>query len=232
MAQEANLPIYEIARLWRNSEQATLDACLDFRRQVPPGWNLSWFRDSAPNIISGDLNRPSLIAAVKDHVPFESQKSVTQAVDLFFESIVRHNWKGTPLAPKHYLVPDGPTITIRPIGRYFSTKRASEFVLALQPRSGNAPNPEQLRIWHSAISYKYCVEAKDLDVMIIDLSKSPVSGKRQLNEFSSAKLKILDQNELNERLKLVFGCYEQAILILPEKRRPHRVESRDQKKLL
>lgn len=232
MDSATTLPIYELARLWSHSERSTLEACLAFRRRAPPGWNLAWFRDRACDVIDGSINRSSLISAIDEHVPLDSRKSVTQAIDLFLGSIAKHKWKGRSLAPKSFVLSNGRNVSLRPVGRYLSAFRKDEFILALQPRSENAPNLEQFRIWHSALLHEFCDIDKKPDVMIIDLSKSLVSGKRQISEFTSQKLQTLERSELNDRLMLVTSCYQQAVLIVPDKPRRYRVESGAQKRLL
>lgn len=208
-------PIHDLARLWRRSEPATIEACVDFLRIKPPGWNLLWFRECAPRIVAGELGPSSLREAVRVNVPNEARRSVQTAIDLFLEFIKKHRWKGE-FGPPQDLILDHSKVRLRPIGRYKSSFLQKDFLLALQPRSEDIPNLEQFRIWHSALHHVFCAKRTDMQVMIVDLAKNNISGKREVQELTNSRLPLLDPRELNDRLALTVSCFRKADEIVPK----------------
>ncbi len=165
--------------------------------------------------MTGGLTKTALRNAVREKVFPEAQKSVLHGLELFFGFVEKHQWQGKDLSAQNYRLPSGAVIKIEPIGRYFSKHLNSEFLIALQPRQDGFPDHDQFCMWRSALRYQFC---RDVDnAMIVDLSKSPVSQKRQLREVTSRKFPLLGQSELNERLEMVAASYLKAVELVPER---------------
>jgi hypothetical protein len=214
-------PIHDLVRFWQKSEATTFAACVQFRRMPLPAWTLAWLRHAAPIIMTRELSEIALRHAVRGKVFPKAQPSVLKAVELFWKSVEKHQWKGNGLPASAYRLPNGLSVKIDPIGRYFSQHTKSEWLVALQPRQGDIPNDEQFCMWRSALVYEFC--AGQDAAMIVDLSKNPVSDKRELREVTATKFPLLAKNELDERLELVSSCYRKAIDLIPERpRRPTR----------
>ena len=214
-------PIHDLVRFWRKSETATLAACVQFRRTPLPAWTLAWLRHAAPIIMTRELSHIALRNAVREKVFPEAQPSVLKAVELFWKFVERHQWKGNSLSASGYRLPGGLSVKVEPVGRYFSLHTKSEWLVALQPRQGDVPNDEQFSMWRSALVYEFCA-GKDM-AMIVDLSKNPVSQKRELRELTARKFPVVAKGDLDERLELVGACYRKAIDLVPERpRRPSR----------
>lgn len=212
-------PIHDLVRFWHRSPEATLGACLQFRRKPLPGWTLNWLRQAAPIIMTRELSEIALRHAVREKVFPEGQASVLKAVELFVEFVKAHQWAGNSLSPSFYELPNGAKVKTEVIGRYFSKKTGSEWVVALQPRQDEIPNDEQFAMWRSALCYEFNV-SKD-EVMILDLSRNRVSGKREIREITGRKFPLLPKAELDDRLNLTASSYQRAIEIVPERpRRP------------
>jgi hypothetical protein len=137
-------------------------------------------RHAAPIIMTRELSEIALRHAVREKVFSEAQASVLKAVELFWKFVEKHQWKGNSLSASAYRLPNGLSVKIDPIGKYFSQRTKSEWLVALQPRQGDIPNDEQFCMWRSALVYEFCA-GKDA-AMIVDLSKNPVSQKRELRE--------------------------------------------------
>src|ERR1700722_5927842 len=132
-------PIHDLVRFWRRSEAASLSACIEFRKTPVPGWTLAWLRHAAPIIMTGELSKIALRHAVREKVFPEAQSSVLRAVELFWQFVEKHQWKGKALSESAYTLPSGLNIKINPIGRYFSKHTKSDWLVALQPRQDDAP---------------------------------------------------------------------------------------------
>jgi hypothetical protein len=209
-------PIHDAVRLWERNDVATLRACIAYRKRKLPGWTLAFLREKASYIFSGELNESALRQAVRKYVPPDSQKSVLEGLDLLLRFIERHRWQGKQLPPCD-LVFDGLPVQLRPIGIYSSNVLKKKCVLALQPRLEDVPTNEQFRIWLSAMHYRYCKDsAGTLSAMIVDLSKNPVSGKRELREITSRKFPLLPEKEMNARFQLIASSYGRAIQEVPD----------------
>ncbi len=209
-------PIHDTVRLWDKNESAVLQACLAFRKKAAPGWTLAFLREKAPYVFGGQLSENSLRVAVRRYVPPESQRSVFEGLGLLLRFIQRHQWEGKELPPCDMLF-DGLPVELRPVGTYYSHILKQKFALALQPRLENVPTDEQFRIWLSALNYRYCHSPADsVSPMIVDLSKNPVSGKRELRELISRKIPLLSEAEMNTRLHVVASNYKMAINQIPE----------------
>jgi hypothetical protein len=208
-------PIHDLVRFWHRSSDATLGACVQFRRKPLPGWTLGWLRQAAPIIMIRGLSETALRHAVREKVFQEGQASVLKAVELFVEFAEAHQWSGNSLSPSFYELPSGAKIRTAAIGRYFSKKTEKEWLVALQPRQNEIPNDEQFAMWRSVLCYEY--EAADDRVMIVDISKNPVSQKRELREITSRKFPMISKSILDDRLDLVASCYRKAIEIVPER---------------
>jgi hypothetical protein len=152
---------------------------------------------------------------VKENVPPESQQSVLRALELFWRFVEKHKWTGVALSAGSYRLPSGIEVKLRMIGRYYSEHLKETWILALQPRQDDAPNPEQYSMWRSALFYEFC-KVKD-NVMIVDLSKNMVSQKRELRELTARKCPILARSDLEDRLELVAACYRKAVELIPER---------------
>jgi hypothetical protein len=151
------------------------------------------------------------------NVPPGSRRSVWHAVLLLLKFIRTWGWQGVELQSRDVPVGYGFTIRLRPIGKFFSAKRKTKSLLALQPRQDNQPNYEQFRIWRSALHYEFCCDPLEpLEAIIIDLSRDFDSGKRILRELGSTVLPLLDKSELDRRLDLIATCYRRAIEVVPE----------------
>lgn len=216
-------PIHDLVRFWRRSEAAALAACIQFRKTPVPAWTLGWLRHAAPVIMTGELSQTALRHAVREKVFSEAQPSVLKAVDLFWRFVEKHQWRGKALSESAYTLPSGLGVRIGPIGRYFSEHTKSDWLVALQPRQDDIPNDEQFSMWRSALVYEFC--GGEDTAMIVDLSKNPISQKRELREITARKFPLLAKSELDERLELVGHCYRTAIDIIPE--RPRRPPPRD-----
>jgi hypothetical protein len=169
-----------------------------------------------------ELSEIALRHAVREKVFPDAQPSVLKAVELFSRFVEKHKWTGKSLSPRSYRVRGG-AIRVEAIGRYCSALTKKEWIVALQPRQDSFPSAEQFRMWRSALYYEFC-KNEDL-VMIVDLSKNPVSQKRELHEITARKHALVNQSELDERLELVASCYNKAIEIVPE--RPRRETKKD-----
>jgi hypothetical protein len=214
-------PIHDFVRFWQRSEAATLAACVQFRRTPLPGWTLAWLRDAAPIIMTRELSEIALRHAVREKIFPEAQPSVLKAIELFWKFVEKHQWKGIALSESAYRLPNGLSVKVNPIGRYFSRHTKSEWLVALQPRQGNIPNDEQFGMWRSVLVHEFCA-GEDL-AMIVDLSKNLVNQKRELRELTAKKFPLITKDELDERLEQVGACYRKAIDIVPERpRRPSR----------
>ncbi len=225
-------PIHDSVRLWQGTEEATLRACIAFRKRVLPGWTLSWLRESAAHVFVGELAESALRQAVRANVPEEAQRSVMRGLELLLAFIEKHRWQGKALPPR--TISCGALCTeLRPIGEYYSHLLNKRFLLALQPRLEDVPNFEQFRIWHSALDYEFCTNSSELpETMIVDLSKNLVSGKRELRELTSVKLPLLERTELRSRLELIASCYKRAIDEVPHlPERQHHPRNARQKEL-
>ena len=208
-------PIHDAVRLWQGNEAATLRECVASRKRRLPGWTLSWLRESAANVLSGELKSSALRQAVRTHVPLVAQRSVLKGLELLLEFIQKHKWQGTELAARE-IACDDLTVVLRPIGKYYSALLQKEYLLAIQPRLEDVPTDEQFRIWHSALHYEFCRgELGHLEVMIVDLSKNEISEKRELRELTSKKLPLLLPEETTQRLDLIGSCYQKAIELVP-----------------
>jgi hypothetical protein len=181
---------------------------------------LNWLRQWAPRIFSGELSQVSVMQAVRANAPEEAQASVGRAVELIFRSIATHEWRGQSLKPKKLLVSDF-EIELSPIGIYRSKKYGKDFLLALQPRAEDVPTLDQFKIWHSCLFYNFLV-SKSADVMIVDLSKNAVNGKRELRELTSRKLPLLGKGPSEFRLSNVLRQFDRALKAAPSqpKKRP------------
>lgn len=219
---EALPPIHELVRFWRGTEAATLRTCVRFRNTTAPFWSLAWLRQAAPFIMTREISTDALRRSVREKVDVDAQASVLKAVELFCAFVEKHKWKGRALSERNFRLPRGEKIKVSPIGRYYSQLTESEWLVALQPRQEDVPNSEQFAMWRSALFYSFC-DGED-DVMIVDLSKSPVHHKRQLSEIKSSKYPLLSLTDLEERLDLVVSCYKRSIEIVPE--RPRREVSK------
>lgn len=211
-------PIHDLVRFWHRSSEATLGACLQFRRRPLPGWTLGWLRQAAPIIMTRGLSEAALRHAVREKVFPEGQASVLKAVELFVEFAKAHQWTGSSLSPSSYELPCGAKVKTEAIGRYFSEKTNSEWLIGLQPRQNEIPNDEQFAMWRSALCYEFSTSSNA--VMILDLSKNPVTGRRETREITERKFPLLSKAELEERLDLVVSCYRKAVEIVPERPRP------------
>ncbi|MDO9298076.1 hypothetical protein [Bradyrhizobium sp.] len=170
------------------------------------------------------MSEIALRHAVREKVFPEAQPSVLKAVELFWRFVEKHKWRGNSLSASAYRLPNGLSVKIDPIGKYYSQHTKSEWLVALQPRQGDVPDDEQFCMWRSALVYELC--AGEDAAMIVDLSKNPVSQKRELREVTARKFPLLAKSELDERLELVSGCYRKAIDLIPERpRRPPREDS-------
>jgi hypothetical protein len=90
------------------------------------------------------------------------------------------------------------------------------WLLAIQPRLDDVPTLEQFRIWHSALHHQFCCDPLDpFEAMIVDLSKSEVSGQRRLRPLSAKQLPILEKKELDDRFDLVATCFRRSIELAP-----------------
>jgi hypothetical protein len=163
------------------------------------------------------ITQAALRRAVREKVAPDAQSSVLKAVELFCAFAERHKWTGREVRPRAYKLPSGVEINVSPMGRYFSQVTNSEWLVALQPRQENFPNDEQFAMWRSALFYSFC-NGND-DAMIVDLSKSSVSQKRQISEVTARKYPLVDLDELNLRLEQTTACYKRAVDIVPERPR-------------
>ena len=219
--QERLPPIHDLVRFWYHTKDATLGACVQFRKRPLPGWTLSWLRQAAPFIMTGELSEIALRHAVRGKVFPEAQPSVLKAVELLSRFVEDHKWAGKSLPASSYKLPDGSSVKVEAIGRYFSSKTKSDWLVAIQPRQHDIPNDEQFAMWRSVLRYEF--DAADEDVMIVDLSKNSVSQKRELREITNRKFPALSKAELDERLDFIASCYLRAMEIVPERsRRPTR----------
>jgi hypothetical protein len=220
---EALPPIHDLVRFWRKSEAASLSACVQFRKTPMPTWTLAWLRHAAPTIMTGELSQIALRHAVREKVFPAAQPSVLKAVELFCRFVEKHQWRGKALSESAYPLPSGLGVRINSIGRYFSEHTKSDWLVALQPRQDDISNDEQFSMWRSALVYEFC-SGEDA-AMIVDLSKNPISQKREVREITARKFPLLAKSELDERLELVGHCYRTAIDLVPE--RPRRPPPRD-----
>ncbi|SFL28547.1 hypothetical protein SAMN03159423_0846 [Bradyrhizobium sp. NFR13] len=216
-------PIHDLVRFWHLSGASTMGACLSFRRTPAPVVTLGWLRKVAPIVMTRELPETALRNAVRQKVYPEAQASVLKAVELFVRFADNHQWSGNSLAPSAYRLPNGRTTKIEAIGRYFSKKTNSNWLVALQPRQEECPNDEQLRMWRSALVYEF--QSDDEGTMIVDLSKGLVTHRRELRQVTSRKFSLLSKDELDARLDQVSSYYEKAIELIPE--RPHRPPRKD-----
>jgi hypothetical protein len=76
-----------------------------------------------------ELPETALRNAVRQKVYPEAQASVLKAVELFVRFADNHQWSGNALAPSAYRLPNGRTTKIEAIGRYFSKKTNSNWLV-------------------------------------------------------------------------------------------------------
>lgn len=211
-------PIHDLVRFWSRSQDATIGACVQFRKMALPRVSHGWLREAAPIVMTRELPENTLRNAVRQRVYYNAQASVLKAVELFVKFAGYHEWTGKPLIPTVYRLPNGQVTTIRAIGRYFSQRTKSEWLVALQPRQDNVPNEEQFRMWRTALSLEFGLA--DEATMIVDLSKNVVTQKRELREITSRKFAALSKDELDARFELIASCYAKAVEIVPERPAP------------
>jgi hypothetical protein len=75
MSAENLPPIHDTCRLWQRGEDETLHACTRYRRTQAAGWSLSFLRDAAPRILTGEVPETALWRAVRTNVPEEARRA-------------------------------------------------------------------------------------------------------------------------------------------------------------
>ena len=217
MSAENLPPIHDTCRLWQRGEDETLHACTRYRRTQAAGWSLSFLRDAAPRILTGEVPETALWRAVRTNVPEEGRDSVWRGVKLLFDFVRRHHWRGVELPPRDVPVGHGFTVRISPIGVFSSDLMKGKWLLAIQPRLDDVPTLEQFRIWHSALHYEFCCDPLDpFEALIVDLSRNQVSGQRRLRQLSTEQLPLLEKKELDDRFDLVATCFKRSIELVPQ----------------
>ncbi len=210
-------PVHEIVRFWYRSEEAILDACVKFRKTPLPTVTLGWLRDVAPVVMTRGMSKLALRRAVRSSVDPLAHTSILNGVELFYNFAVKHQWKGNSVPASAYWLPSGDSVKAALVGRYRSEHTKSEWAVALQPRQENIPDDIQFCMWRSVLFYEFC--NNNDNVMVVDISKSPVSNKRVLREVTARKFPLLPKGELDMRLDLIRACYRRAIEIVPERPR-------------
>jgi hypothetical protein len=215
-------PFYEVARLTHESDEATLKACVEYRRTPPPEMSLSWLRQSDYKILSGLLSLSALENSIDKKLPPNARPSVKLAVKSLLDFSAKKAWLGEPLPRFGLEIGRGAILPIRVAGRFHSQN--DRYVVGLQPRLDGGPGLFwQMQTWLALINEAYCLDPlAPAEPLILDVSRDPETRKRGFHAIGIEEVPLITRDDLNSRLDSFLDCWDRAVEIVPVRPRRER----------
>jgi hypothetical protein len=215
-------PFYEVARLLHETDEATLEACLKYRRTPPPEMSLSWLRHSDYKILSGRLSLSALENSIDKKLPPNARPSVKLAVKSLLDFSFKKAWLGESLPKFGLEIGRGAILPIRVAGRFHSQN--DRFVVGLQPRLDGGPNLFwQMQNWLALINESYCLDPlAPAEPLILDVSRDLETGKRGFHAIGISDVPLITRENLNNRLNRFLNCWIRSVEIVPVRPRRER----------
>jgi len=225
MAKDSIPPYYEVVGLLHPTDDATLKACLKYRNTPAPDMSLSWLRQTAYKVLSGQFSLAALERTIENKLPPNAWPSVKLAVKSLVNFASEKAWVGERLPDFMLEVGRGFVMPVRAAGRFHS--KAGRWVAGLQPRLDGAPDLIwQAQTWLALLNEAYCTDPLAPAIpLLVDVSRDPVTRKRSFNAIEGVGSSLIGRDELNARMNRFIDCYLRAVELVPvrprrERRRP------------